>query len=93
MFASNQLTCVNGNVLVAVWTAVGTRTADLFVQGPYPKKQLPMWHQYRVELYPHFGQSSGIQDQYGNELEFPAAFRRSRADGKPKGIIKIGGHP
>ncbi|WP_408863256.1 DUF6932 family protein [Acidiphilium acidophilum] len=20
----------------------------------YPKKQLPMWHQYRVELYPHF---------------------------------------
>jgi hypothetical protein len=59
----------------------------------YPKKQLPMWHQYRVELYPHFGQPSGIRDQYGNELEFPAAFRRSRADGKPKGIIKIGGRP
>jgi hypothetical protein len=58
----------------------------------YPKKQLPMWHQYRVELYPHFGQLSGIRDKYGNELEFPAAFRRSRANGKPKGIIKTG-HP
>ncbi len=58
----------------------------------YPKKQLPMWHRYRVELYPHipgldFG--SGIRDQYGHELEFPAAFRQSRRDGKPRGIVKI----
>ena len=29
----------------------------------YPKLQLPMWHRYRVELYPHFGQSSGIRDE------------------------------
>jgi hypothetical protein len=57
----------------------------------YPKKQLPMWHQYRVELYPHYGQPSGIRDEYGHELEFPSAFRRSRADGQPRGIIKIGG--
>ena len=56
----------------------------------YPKKQLPMWHQYRVELYPHYSSlPSGITDQYGNELEFPAAFRRSRLDSKPRGIIKI----
>ena len=56
----------------------------------YPKKQLPMWHQYRVELYPHFsGFSSGIRDEHGNELEFPSAFRRSRRDGKPRGIVKI----
>ena len=55
----------------------------------YPKRQLPMWHQYRVELYPHVGQLCGIRDQHGNELAFPAAFRLSR-DGKPKGIIKIG---
>ena len=59
----------------------------------YPKKQLPMWHQYRVELYPHVGQLSGIQDKHGHELEFPSAFRQSRRDGQPKGIIKIGGHP
>ncbi|MFM9960525.1 MAG: DUF6932 family protein [Planctomycetaceae bacterium] len=52
------------------------------------KPQLPMWHQYRVELYPHYGQSSGILDQYGNNLEFPAAFRLSR-QWIPKGIIKI----
>jgi len=57
----------------------------------YPKKQLPMWHRYRVELYPHFGQGSGIVDEFGNELEFPAAFRRSRRDGRQRGIVKIGG--
>lgn len=59
----------------------------------YPKMQLPMWHQYRVELYPHYGQPSGIRDKHGNELEFPAAFRQSRRDGKPRGIIKIGAKP
>ena len=58
----------------------------------YPKKQLPMWHRYRVELYPHvpgLGMTSGIRDQHGNELEFPSAFRLSRRDGKPRGIVKI----
>jgi hypothetical protein len=64
----------------------------------YPKKQLPMWHKYRVELYPHvpgLGIGSGIRDKYGHELEFPSAFRQSRRDGKPKGIVKIkdGGLP
>lgn len=58
----------------------------------YPKKQLPMWHVYRVELYPHYGQLCGIRDEYGHELEFPSAFRRSRRDGKARGIVKIGGH-
>ena len=55
----------------------------------YRKRQLPMWHVYRVELYPHYGQLCGIRDQYGHELEFPSAFRLSRTDSKPKGIIKI----
>ena len=60
-----------------------------------PKKQLPMWHIYRVELYPHVGQLSGIRDRYGNELEFPSAFRMSRRNGQPRGIVKIrhGGSP
>ncbi|MEZ6111941.1 MAG: hypothetical protein R3C99_13120 [Pirellulaceae bacterium] len=56
----------------------------------YAKRQLPMWHKYRVELYPHaLGVLSGIRDEFGHELEFPAAFRRSRRDGRPKGIIQI----
>lgn len=61
----------------------------------YSKKQLPMWHVYRVEMYPHVGQLSGIRDKHGNDLEFPSAFRLSRRDGEPRGIIKIvkGGQP
>lgn len=56
----------------------------------YSKKQLPMWHKYRVEFYPHIkGAMSGIRDRHGNELDFPAAFRLSRRDDRPKGIIKI----
>ncbi len=54
------------------------------------KRQLPMWHQYRVELYPHFpGLLTGIKDQFGNDLEFPSAFRLSRNAYLPKGIVKI----
>jgi hypothetical protein len=34
-------------------------------------------------------QGSGIVDELGYELEFPAAFRRSRRDGQPRGIVKI----
>ncbi|HUY93486.1 MAG TPA: hypothetical protein VMV10_32465 [Pirellulales bacterium] len=58
----------------------------------YPKKQLPMWHRYRVELYPHvpgLGLGCGIFDRHGHELEFPSAFRQSRRDGKPRGIVKL----
>ncbi len=52
------------------------------------KSQMPMWHKYRVELYPHVGQLSGIRGKYGHELEFPSAFRLTRT-GIPKGILKI----
>lgn len=58
----------------------------------YPKRQLPMWHRYRVELYLHvpgLGIGCGIRDRFGHELEFPSAFRQSRRDGKPRGIVKI----
>lgn len=55
----------------------------------YPKLQLPMWHAYRVELYPHYaGLIAGVDDQ-GHALEFPAFFRKSRATGHPKGVIRI----
>ena len=52
-------------------------------------KQLPMWHQYRVELYPHWGQPSGSRDRYGNELGFPAAFRIARRNDRPRGIVRV----
>ena len=49
-----------------------------------------MWHRYRVEMYPHVaGLPSGIRDRRGNELEFPSAFRQSRRDGTPRGIVKV----
>lgn len=53
------------------------------------KPQLPMWHRYRVELYPHVGQNSGIRDEYGHDQMFPAAFRKTRDTFLPKGIIQI----
>ena len=54
------------------------------------KHQLPMWHRYHVELYPHYpGLMSGIRDQFGNELQFPSAFRLSRRAYQPKGIVQI----
>jgi hypothetical protein len=55
----------------------------------YPKLQLPMWHAYRVELYPHYsGLTAGV-DAHGHPLEFPAWFRQRRTDGTPKGIVKL----
>jgi hypothetical protein len=54
------------------------------------KRQLPMWHVYRVELYPHFpGLLSGISDQFGNELQFPSAFRQQRSTFAQKGIVQV----
>ena len=83
----------------------GTLTQELNALDPYQvwtwshlmrrpdpnsaKLQLPMWHKYRVEMYPHYGQPAGIQDQYGNNLLFPAAFRKSRIDHRPKGIVQV----
>lgn len=53
------------------------------------KRQLPMWHKYRVELYPEFGQGFGVLDEFGYPLQFPAAFRKERYTKTPKGIIQI----
>jgi hypothetical protein len=69
-------------------------TWDTLARKPYrgyEKKQLPMWHRYRVELYPHYSlqQLSGLRDEYGNELTFPSAFRRSRRNNVQRGIVKI----
>jgi hypothetical protein len=70
-----------------VWTWSAARRTRF--RG-YPRLQLPMWHQYRVELYPEYGQFSGLIDEFGHRLTFPSAFRRSKRNGRPRGIIKIG---
>lgn len=54
-----------------------------------PKLQLPMWHAYHVELYPHYSGLIAGTDRHGNPLEFPAFFRKTRGDDRPKGIVKI----
>jgi hypothetical protein len=60
---------------------------------PHPdfeKLQLPMWHEYRVELFPHYHINfSGIVDKFGYELQFPSAFRQSRQEHRAKGIVRI----
>ena len=53
------------------------------------KKQLPMWHQYRIELYPHYPGVVALVDQFGVPRQFPSAFRQQRHTGYRKGIVKI----
>lgn len=55
----------------------------------YPKLQLPMWHAYRVELYPHYTGLIAAIDEHGQPLEFPAFFRKCRRNSRKKGIVKI----
>lgn len=55
----------------------------------YPKLQLPMWHTYRVELYPHYPGAVARVDELGQPVEFPALFRKCRVSNRPKGIVKI----
>ena len=79
-----ELNLINPNK-IWTWDNASRRT----YRG-YPKGQLPMWHQYRVELWPHYiGRDSGITDEFGNALDFPAAFRKSRDNHQPRGIVKI----
>jgi len=54
------------------------------------KGQLPMWWEYRVEAWPHYGQGSGvIHPETLEELTHAELFRISREGAKPKGIIKL----
>jgi hypothetical protein len=67
------------------WNRAGRRACEDFAH-----LQLPMWHQYRIELYPHTpGACSGLKDRHGNDMEFPAAFRQSRRNKKQRGIVKV----
>ncbi|HXM17893.1 MAG TPA: hypothetical protein VN934_03685 [Candidatus Tumulicola sp.] len=49
------------------------------------KAELPMWHIYRVDMFPHWqGQPPDGCDQH-----IPTLFRRQKATDKPKGIVKL----
>jgi hypothetical protein len=50
---------------------------------------LPMWHRYHVDLYPDYGQPSGVRDEDRRMLTFPELFRMSRRGFRPKGILRI----
>lgn len=55
----------------------------------YPKLQLPMWHAYRIEFYPHYSGIIAGLDAHGHAMEFPAFFRQRRTNGQSKGIVRI----
>lgn len=63
--------------------------ADRRPYREYTKRQLPMWHAYRVELYPHFPEAiaTGITNRFGHPKTFPAAFRERRLTDEEKGIV------
>jgi hypothetical protein len=53
------------------------------------KPQLPMWHKYRVELYPELGSPSGIPGPKGANLPISAGFRQQRWTFAEKGIVHL----
>ena len=63
--------------------------ADRRLDPASGKHQLPMWFALHVELFPDFGQSTGVLDQYGQPLVFPSLFRQQRGSHAQKGILKL----
>lgn len=57
----------------------------------YTKKQLPIWHVYRVEHCPHYGSGpgTGVVSPTGYERLFPAAFRHHRISDEEKEIVSM----
>jgi hypothetical protein len=52
--------------------------------------RLPMWHRYRVELFPYYGQTgTGYTDDQGRDIDFPNLFRRVKDIHQRKQIIKL----
>lgn len=55
----------------------------------YRKRQLPMWHEYRVEMYPNFEGAVAGRDAEGRPLDFPGFFKLGRGPGGLKGIVQV----
>ena len=53
------------------------------------RPQLPLWHCYRIDLSPYYGQATGgIINRTGAPTDYPTFYRHSRDD-EPKGIIRL----
>jgi hypothetical protein len=53
------------------------------------KLQLPMWHRYRIDLYPNHGQPTGFFDEMGQERNFHSLMRWSHRVKSIRGVIQI----
>ena len=85
-FATGQLEA-DLNALERIWTWSSTAKRP---HRESEKSELPMWHKYRVDLWPQYmGSRSGIRDALGNDLPIAAAFRISRRQNRPRGLIKL----
>jgi hypothetical protein len=49
----------------------------------------PLWHRYRVDLFPNIGQDTGIFDNAGNQRNFYSLMRWSRRVGTLRGVILL----
>lgn len=63
-------------------------------QPQYPgsrELKLPMWHIYRTEMFPHWAGRTvtDIKDEHGQPEKWPAAFRKTKVDRRPKGIVRV----
>ena len=72
-----------------IWTWDSDRKQLL---GNAPRAQLPIWHRYRVDLWPHYGRVGGETDLYGYDMLFPSLFRRTKYPHRRKGIVKLVRH-
>ena len=57
----------------------------------HPGRKLPMWHQYHVDLWPYAPGTMFGSDNRGRPLELSEAFRRTKNQRIPKGIVKLKG--
>jgi hypothetical protein len=82
-------------ILVGLLQSEPTLPWDLVRRRIDPATNLPkplMWHEFRVEIFPYVTDHpvpTGVRDEHGDDLYFPALFRRDKATRRPKGILQI----
>ena len=54
------------------------------------RMRYPLWHRYRVDLFPNIGQGTGVFDDAGNERNFFSLMRWSHRVKSLRGVILLG---